>query len=137
MPRIQSTIAREVLDSRGRPTVEVEIRTECGKKGRAIAPSGASTGKHEAMERRDGDRKWYGGLGVGGAVQAVNQILGQVISGMNPADQVAIDTALIAADGTPNKGKLGANAILARWPPPWSLLKRRGWSFMSTCTSCF
>jgi enolase len=113
MTRIQSTIAREVLDSRGRPTVEVEIRTECGKKGRAIAPSGASTGKHEAIERRDGDRNWYAGLGVGGAVKAVNETLAQVISGLNPADQVAIDAALIAADGTPNKGKLGANAILA------------------------
>ena len=113
MARIATIQAREVLDSRGRPTVEVELRTACGKSGRAIAPSGASTGKHEAVERRDGDRHWYAGLGVRGAVEAVNTSLSALISGMDPADQVAIDNAMIAADGTPNKGRLGANAILA------------------------
>ena len=113
MARIATTHAREVLDSRGRPTVEVELRTACGKTGRAIAPSGASTGKHEAVERRDGDRHWYAGLGVRGAVEAVNQTLSAVIAGMDPTDQATIDTALIATDGTPNKARLGANAILA------------------------
>ncbi|MCY2934341.1 MAG: phosphopyruvate hydratase, partial [Planctomycetota bacterium] len=101
MARIATIQAREVLDSRGRPTVEVELRTACGKSGRAIAPSGASTGKHEAVERRDGDRHWYAGLGVRGAVEAVNTSLSALISGMDPADQVAIDNAMIAADGTP------------------------------------
>lgn len=113
MAKISSTHAREVLDSRGRPTVEVEIRTSCGRMGRAIAPSGASTGRHEAVERRDGDAAWYGGLGVRGAVDAVNSTLARVIGGLNPENQAEIDAALIAADGTPNKGRLGANGILA------------------------
>lgn len=113
MPQIQRIHAREVLDSRGRPTVEVEIQTACGAQGWAIAPSGASTGRHEACELRDGDPDWYAGLGVQKAVDAVNQVFSGILTGMNPADQSSIDGAMIAADGTPNKSKLGANAILA------------------------
>src|SRR5215218_3411045 len=95
--------AREVLDSRGRPTVEVEAAGSNGEVGRAIVPSGASTGRHEALERRDTDSPRYDGLGVRGAVAIV---------GMDLEDQAALDAALIALDGTPNKGRLGANAIL-------------------------
>lgn len=113
MPQIQRIHAREVLDSRGRPTVEVEIQTASGVQGWAIAPSGASTGRHEACELRDGDPDWYAGLGVQKAVDAVNQVFSDILTGMNPADQSSIDAAMIAADGTPNKSKLGANAILA------------------------
>lgn len=113
MSKIAEVHAREVLDSRGRPTVEVEIRTRCGKRGRAIAPSGASTGKHEARELRDRDPNRYGGLGVGKAVAAVNDELARAVKDIDPANQSDIDMALIAADGTPDKSRLGANAILA------------------------
>ncbi len=113
MARIAEVRAREVLDSRGRPTVEAEVRTRCGKVGRAIAPSGASTGKHEALELRDKDTARYGGLGVLKAVTAVNDVLARVVKGMDPEDQAAIDAAMITADGTREKSRLGANAILA------------------------
>lgn len=113
MSQIKNLLAREVLDSRGRPTVEVEIRSICGKLGRAIAPSGASTGRHEAVELRDEDPQWYEGLGVTQAVNAVNSVIAPLLVGMNPSEQSLIDAALIAADGTQNKSKLGANAILA------------------------
>ncbi len=104
--------AREVLDSRGRPTVEVEATTSTGESGRAIVPSGASTGKHEALELRDGDPARYGGLGVRKAVENVRTEIARALAGVEVEDQAAIDAALIALDGTPNKSRLGANAIL-------------------------
>jgi len=109
---IESVFAREILDSRGNPTVEVEVIAEGGFLGRAAVPSGASTGAFEAIELRDGDKSRYLGKGVQNAVDNVNNIIAPEIEGMNVFDQVAIDTAMIALDGTPNKEKLGANAIL-------------------------
>lgn len=113
MPFIEDVIAREVLDSRGNPTVEVEIYLEDGSMGRAIVPSGASTGVHEAVELRDGDKQRYLGKGTLKAVENVNDIIAEEIIGYNVLDQVGLDKLLIELDGTPNKGKLGANAILA------------------------
>lgn len=111
-PRITAVLAREVLDSRGRPTVEAEVH--CGPvAGRAIAPSGASTGRYEAHELRDGDETRYGGHGVLNAVAHVRSLLAPAVIGRNAADQRAIDAALCAADGTPDKSRCGANAILA------------------------
>jgi enolase len=110
---IDSIIGREVLDSRGNPTVEVEVFLENGAVGRAIVPSGASTGEHEALELRDGDKGRYGGKGVLKAVDSVNDVLAPEIEGMDALDQVGIDKAMLALDGTPTKSKLGANAILA------------------------
>ena len=104
--------AREILDSRGNPTVEVEVFLEDGTMGRAAVPSGASTGIHEACELRDGDKGRYLGKGVEKAVTNVNTEIAEAIIGMNALDQVAIDKAMIELDGTPNKGRLGANAIL-------------------------
>lgn len=104
--------AREVLDSRGNPTVEVEVTLECGTMGRAIVPSGASTGENEAVELRDGDKSRYLGKGVLKAVQNVNDIIAPAIVGMNADDQKGIDKKLIELDDTPTKSKLGANAIL-------------------------
>jgi enolase len=112
MPYIQHVYAREVLDSRGNPTVEVEVITESGSFGRAIVPSGASTGEHEAVELRDGDKSRYLGKGVQKAVDNVNNIIAEEIIGMDVTDQVGIDRTMIQLDGTENKGKLGANAIL-------------------------
>lgn len=113
MPFIEDVIAREVLDSRGNPTVEVEIYLEDGSMGRAIVPSGASTGIHEAVELRDGDKSRYLGKGTLKAVENVNEIIAEEILGYNVLDQVGLDSLLIELDGTPNKSKLGANAILA------------------------
>ncbi|MBQ7276836.1 MAG: phosphopyruvate hydratase [Bacilli bacterium] len=113
MPFISDVFAREVLDSRGNPTVEVEIYTESGGFGRAIVPSGASTGEHEAIELRDGDKARYLGKGVLNAVKNVNDVIAPEIIGMNVYDQMGIDQAMITLDGTPNKANLGANAILA------------------------
>jgi enolase len=104
--------ARQILDSRGNPTVEVEALLEDGSLGRAAVPSGASTGAHEAVEKRDGDKKRWLGKGVEGAVEAVNGEIAQAIGGMEAEDQAEIDEALIALDGTDNKSRLGANAIL-------------------------
>ncbi|MFE8696578.1 phosphopyruvate hydratase [Cytobacillus sp. FJAT-53684] len=112
MPFIQHVYAREVLDSRGNPTVEVEVLTESGFFGRAIVPSGASTGEHEAVELRDGDKSRYLGKGVQKAVDNVNDIIAEAVIGMDVTDQVGIDRTMIELDGTENKGKLGANAIL-------------------------
>jgi len=113
MSKITKVFAREVLDSRGNPTIEVEITTEgAGGFGRAIVPSGASTGAHEAIELRDGDKSRYGGKGVLKAVENVNGELASKVIGMDAADQEALDRAMIELDGTPNKGRLGANAIL-------------------------
>ncbi len=109
---IEEILAREVLDSRGNPTVEVDVRLENGDIGRAIVPSGASTGAHEALELRDGDKSRYGGKGVLTAVHNVNSEVAEALIGMDAAEQVAIDHELIKLDGTPNKGRIGANAIL-------------------------
>lgn len=109
---IESVFAREILDSRGNPTIEVEVIVEGGFIGRAAVPSGASTGAFEAVELRDGDKDRYLGRGVLKAVDNVNNIIAPEVEGMNVFDQVAIDNLMIALDGTPNKGKLGANAIL-------------------------
>ncbi|WP_130863985.1 phosphopyruvate hydratase [Bacilliculturomica massiliensis] len=113
MAFIEDVLAREVLDSRGNPTVEVEVFLDDGGSGRAIVPSGASTGVHEAVELRDGDKGRYLGKGVTKAVDNVNDIIAEEIIGMDAFDQVGLDQTLIELDGTPNKGKLGANAILA------------------------
>ncbi len=112
MPFIANVYAREVLDSRGNPTVEVEVITESGGFGRALVPSGASTGEYEAVELRDGDSSRYLGKGVEKAVEHVNEVIAEEIIGMDVTDQVGIDKAMIELDGTSNKGKLGANAIL-------------------------
>ena len=112
MPYITDVYAREVLDSRGNPTIEVEVYTESGAFGRALVPSGASTGEHEAVELRDGDKKRYLGKGVLKAVNNVNEIIAEHVIGINVLFQVEIDQLLIELDGTPNKAKLGANAIL-------------------------
>lgn len=112
MSRIIDIYAREVLDSRGNPTVEVEVLTEEGGVGRAIVPSGASTGAHEAVELRDGDKSRYLGKGVQNAVDNVNEIIADEIIGEEVLEQVRIDNLMIELDGTPNKGKLGANSIL-------------------------
>ena|SRR5690554_4454058 len=112
MPFITDVYAREVLDSRGNPTVEVEVFTESGAFGRALVPSGASTGEYEAVELRDGDKKRYLGKGVLKAVDNVNNLIAVEILGFNVLDQVGIDKTLIELDGTPNKAKFGANAIL-------------------------
>ncbi|WJH35722.1 phosphopyruvate hydratase [Paenibacillus aurantius] len=113
MSIITDVYAREVLDSRGNPTVEVEVFLESGGKGTAIVPSGASTGAYEAVELRDGDKSRYLGKGVLKAVENVNEIIAPEIIGLDALDQVAIDNKMIELDGTENKGKLGANAILA------------------------
>jgi len=108
---IVDIIGREILDSRGNPTVEVDVRLEGGVVGRAAVPSGASTGAHEAVEKRDGGKR-FGGKGVRGAVDAINGELFDVLSGIDATEQVMIDQAMIDLDGTPNKSRLGANAIL-------------------------
>jgi enolase len=112
MTAILDIHAREILDSRGNPTVEVEVTLEDGTLGRAAVPSGASTGAHEAVELRDGDKRRYGGKGVLKAVAAVNGEIAEALSGVDATDQTGIDAALIELDGTPNKARLGANAIL-------------------------
>ena len=112
MSEIIHVQGREILDSRGNPTVEVDVITACGSFGRAAVPSGASTGEHEAVELRDGDKKRYMGKGVQKAVKNVNEKIAPLILGMDVTDQIAIDGLMIKADGTKNKGKFGANAIL-------------------------
>lgn len=112
MSKIKSVHAREVIDSRGNPTIEVEITTYCGAFGRAIVPSGASTGEREALELRDGDKKRFGGKGVLKAVENVNKILGPAIVDMDVREQKAIDSKILALDGTKFKSNLGANALL-------------------------
>ena len=112
MTAILDITAREILDSRGNPTVEVDVILEDGSFGRAAVPSGASTGAHEAVELRDGDKNRYGGKGVTKAVAAVNGEIFDTLIDMDGEDQIAVDRAMIALDGTPNKARLGANAIL-------------------------
>ena len=112
MTAIVDVHARQILDSRGNPTVEVDVTLDDGSMGRAAVPSGASTGAHEAVELRDGDKSRWGGKGVGKAVQAVNGAIAEAVVGLDAEDQAGIDGELIALDGTENKGQLGANAIL-------------------------
>ncbi len=112
MSAIVDVIAREILDSRGNPTIEVDVTLASGAAGRAAVPSGASTGEHEALELRDGDAKRYGGKGVQKAVENVMEQIAPALREMDATDQVGIDRTMIELDGTPNKGKLGANAIL-------------------------
>ena len=112
MAVIESVYARQILDSRGNPTVKVVLDTDDGAQGEGLVPSGASTGEAEAWERRDGDKSVYGGKGVLDAVKAVNDVIAPAIIGMDASDQRALDQTMIDLDGTPNKGKLGANAIL-------------------------
>jgi len=109
---IESVHAREILDSRGNPTLEVEVGLVCGAAGKAAVPSGASTGAHEAVELRDGDKQRYGGKGVLTAVRNVNDELAAAVVGLDALDQIALDHIMREVDGTPNKGRLGANAIL-------------------------
>jgi enolase len=113
MSSIKKIFARQILDSRGNPTVEVDIYTEAGFMGRAAVPSGASTGIHEAVELRDGDKKVYQGKGVLKAVENVNTTIAAKLKGFDVSDQTGLDAVIIAADGTPNKSKLGANGMLA------------------------
>lgn len=112
MTFITDIVAREILDSRGNPTVEVDVELDSGAVGRAAVPSGASTGEHEAVELRDGDKKRYSGKGVLKAVTNVNDIIAEALLDMDAMNQIEIDNSLIKLDGTPNKGNLGANAIL-------------------------
>src|SRR5436190_3738248 len=112
MAIIDNVVAREILDSRGNPTIEVDVWLEDGAMGRAAVPSGASTGVHEAMELRDNDSHRYGGNGVRTAVENVNDRIAPEIIDMEATDQAAIDRLMIEMDGTENKGSLGANAIL-------------------------
>src|SRR5881275_3728903 len=109
---IVEIIGREILDSRGNPAIEVDVRLEGGALGRAAVPSGASTGEHEAWELRDGDKKRYGGKGVTKAVRSVTETIAPAIAGWDALEQAKIDEKLIALDGTPNKKNLGANALL-------------------------
>ena len=113
MSTIISVHAREILDSRGNPTVEAEVTLASGANGRAAVPSGASTGEHEAAELRDGDARRFGGKGVLEAVKNVNEVIGPRLEGLAAGDQITVDYAMLDLDGTPNKGHLGANAILA------------------------
>src|SRR5512134_518528 len=110
---IVKVIGREILDSRGNPTVEADVYLADGNMGRAAVPSGASTGEHEAVELRDGDKGRYLGKGTRKAAGNINTEIAPEITGMDAADQAAVDKAMIDLDGTPNKGRLGANAILA------------------------
>jgi enolase len=113
MSTITKVKAREILDSRGNPTVEADVTLDSGITGRAAVPSGASTGEHEAIELRDDDKKRFGGKGVAKAVKNINTAIAKTIAGMDALDQIALDEAMIQLDGTDNKGKLGANAMLA------------------------
>ena len=110
--KIEKIVAREILDSRGNPTVEVDVILECGVMGRAAVPSGASTGEHEALELRDGDKQRYGGKGTLKAVENVNKIIAPALIGWSSLEQRTIDHKMLELDGTPTKSKLGANAIL-------------------------
>ena len=113
MTEIVEVQGREILDSRGNPTVEADVVLADGSFGRAAVPSGASTGEKEAVELRDGDKSRYGGKGVTKAVNNINTEIRKAVTGLDASDQRGIDTAMISLDGTPNKAKLGANAILA------------------------
>jgi hypothetical protein len=126
-----ATHAREILDSRGNPTVEVEVSLEGGASGRAAVPSGASTGAHEAVELRDDDKARFGGKGVQKAVRNVNTTIAKALMGHDALDQAGIDRLMLGLDGTPNKAKLGANAILGA-ASRWRERPRRRWACPST-----
>src|SRR3982074_981525 len=113
MSSIVDVVAREILDSRGNPTLEADVLLESGVRGRAAVPSGASTGSREAIEMRDGDKRRYGGKGVLKAVEHVNTEISEAIVGLDASEQSFIDKTLIELDGTENKERLGANALLA------------------------
>src|SRR4030042_4496327 len=113
MSRIAKVFGREILDSRGNPTVEADVWLDDGSMGRAAVPSGASTGVHEALDLRDGDKARYGGKGTMKAVGHVNKEIRDTVIGLDGLDQAAVDLAMLALDGTPNKSKLGANSILS------------------------
>src|SRR6266480_1723878 len=113
MSTIISVRAREILDSRGNPTIEADVTLSSGAAGRAAVPSGASTGEHEAVELRDGDQKRFGGKGVLEAVKNVNEVIGPRLEGMSAEDQIVVDYAMPVFDSTPDSGHLGANAIPA------------------------
>ena len=132
MAAIADITAREILDSRGNPTVEVDVVLESGAMGRAAVPSGASTGAHEAVELRDGDKGRYGGKGVAKAVAAVEGEIFDRIAGMEATEQLAIDEIMIDLDGTPNKARLGANAILGVSLAQWRRRRRRIWGCRCT-----
>ena len=125
MSQIDRIHAREILDSRGNPTVEADVILTTGEHGRAAVPSGASTGEHEAVELRDGDDARYGGKGVLKAVANVNQVIANELKGMDALDQRALDDKLLELDGTPNKSKLGANATRAADEHPERRCSRR------------
>src|SRR5205823_1796860 len=112
MSTIIAVRAREILDSRGNPTIEADVTLSSGAAGRAAVPSGVSTGEHEAVELRDGDQKRFGGKGVLEAVKNVNEVIGPRLEGLSAEEQIAVDYAMLDLDGTPNKSHLGANAIL-------------------------
>ena len=130
MAFIEQVGAREILDSRGNPTVEVEVVLDDGTLARAAVPSGASTGEHEAVELRDGDKARFGGKGVEKAVAAVLDEIGPELAGMEATDQRVIDQRLVDLDGTPDKGRLGANALLGVSAWRWRRRRRSrgGWS---------
>jgi enolase len=132
MGEIIDVIAREIIDSRGNPTVEVEVFLETGAVGRAAVPSGASTGTREAFELRDTRRKRYGGRGVLQAVKNVNEVIAPKLLGLESSQQVLIDLAMLQLDNTANKKKLGANAILGF---PWRLPRRQPGSLSCRCTT--
>ena len=111
--KIKKVVGREIIDSRGNPTVEAEVELECGVIGRGASPSGASTGEFEAIELRDGDKARYGGKGVSKAVANVNTVINEALKGVDAFDTYKVDKVMLDADGTDNKSKLGANAILA------------------------
>jgi len=115
---IEKVIGREIIDSRGNPTVEAEVWLADGTIGRGAAPSGASTGEFEALELRDGDKSRFGGKGVSKAVENINTTINEVLAGMDASDIYAVDAAMLKADGTKDKSNLGANAILAACPLP-------------------
>ena len=129
---IEGVLAREILDSRGNPTIEVDVMLDSGAIGTAAVPSGASTGEHEALELRDGDKKRYLGKGVLKAVDNVVKLLGPAVIGRDAFDQAGLDHAMLAADGTPNKGKAGANAILG---VSMAAARAAAASWTSRCTS--
>ena len=113
MSTIIAVHAREILDSRGNPTIETDVTLSSGAAGRAAVPSGASTGEHEAVELRDGDQKRFGGKGALEAVKNVNEVIAPRLEGMSAEDQIVVDYAMLDLDGTPNKSHLGANAVLS------------------------
>ena len=139
MTAIVDIHARQILDSRGNPTVEVEVLLEDGSFGRAAVPSGASTGAHEAVELRDGDMTRYGGKGVTKAVDAVNGEIFDAVAGIDAEDQADLDALMIELDGTPNKSRLGANAILGvSMAAAKAAAEARGLpAALSLCRRCF